>query len=103
MNIRIPKSFNIFGHTYTVEFDSQLDVDHDAVGTCSTRKHIIKLQPDSEAKPRLKSQIEQSYLHELVHVILRELMYNDLDNNEQFIDTFASALHQILTTSEYGK
>lgn len=94
--IRIPKSFQIFGKTYTVEYDNKLRRNIDAVGSCCPRQNKIVLEPD-----QIKQRLEHCFIHEAVHAILSELNEDELYHNEKFVDTFAAALHQVLQTSVY--
>ncbi len=102
LKIKIPISFNIFNQTYKVLKSENIGRKHDAVGMADTRNQEVIIQSNENGFMRKESQIEQAYLHEVFHVILRELNYSDLDENEQFVDNIASALHQILTTSKYS-
>jgi len=63
-------------------------------------KNRIVIQCNKALK-RPVTRMEQCYLHEVVHIIFSELNYTKESDNEQMIDQVASALHQVLTTSEY--
>ena len=99
--MRIPKRFKLFGTTISVAFAEQLNMDDSAKGIASFRREKISIQPSSNCWPRSKASIEQTYCHEIVHHILNALSEDELCANEKFVDTFASALHQVLTTAEY--
>jgi len=99
--MRIPKRFKIFGKTVEVIYDEQLRLKDDASGTASFRRNVVTLQPSSSHWPLAHESIEQTYFHEVTHIILRAICEPDLCDNEKFVDTFASALHQVLTTAEY--
>lgn len=88
----IPKSFQIMGHTVAVKVTNRLDSDR--VGEFDAREGIIRIRPQSE------SMQDQTYFHELVHCILTHLSYDDLNNNEQFVDLFAQCLYQIQKTGK---
>jgi hypothetical protein len=99
--MRIPKRFKLFGATVEVAFVEQLNMDNSAKGMASFRREAIFIQPSAACWPRSKVSIEQTYCHEIVHHILNALSEDELGANEKFVDTFASALHQVLTTAEY--
>ncbi len=103
--MRIPDRFKIFGQTITVEWDKQLTNEEDAVGQAVYRRNAIKLQPSTEGKPLSDDQIEQSYLHEVLHFVFNKLNYKigdiKLSGDERLIDLLAHALHQVLTSAEY--
>lgn len=44
---------------------------------------------------------EQTFLHEVVHHILNSMGEATLRQNEQFVDVFATFLHQYMKTSVY--
>lgn len=91
----IPKKFNIFGETYTVKQLVKIDKDN-SWGEHDPVKNTIKI-----LKSLNEQQKEQTFYHEVLHVILYNLGYEELDNDEIFIDRISKALHQILTTSIY--
>lgn len=90
----IPKQFTIFGETYRVK--QVLKVNKDGRwGEHDPAKNTIKIKKDLN-----EDQKEQTYYHELVHAILTNLSYTDLNEDEDFVDRFAKAMHQILKTSK---
>lgn len=97
--MRIPKKFKVYGHTITVKMDNDLPLNHGAVGRAHSTQHIIQLIPTSKARP--KSEVEQTYLHEVLHVCLDKIGYGEASSDEQFVDNLAAILHQVFTTSEY--
>lgn len=101
MDIRIPKQFKIFGQTYKIKLDKKLTAKDDHIGQTQSRFNLIIIQPNCEGVPRKQSQIEQVYLHEVVHVVFGQLSEYALRDNEALVDRVASAFHQILTTSKY--
>lgn len=99
--MKIPKRFKLFGHTIEVVQDHSLRFRENCNGEARYRTRTIMLSPSAPNYPRIQSDIEHTFLHELTHWILHELNEIDLRNNEKFVDTFAGLLHQALTTSEY--
>lgn len=68
MIIKIPKKIRILTHTYTIRFASK---DLISYGSSGLTKHLhqeILLEPH-----HAKSEIDQTFLHELIHVIERHL------------------------------
>lgn len=94
MEIKIPKTFKIFGLTFKVTQPHKID-NKDNWGECSISKKSIKVKRSLN-----QEQKEITYLHELTHAILDCLEYNDLSHNEEFVERFSKALHQALKTSE---
>ena len=90
----IPKTFQIFGETYKIKQVLKVNKDgrwgeHDPNG------NIIRIKKDLN-----EEQKEQAYYHEMIHAILTNLSYDKLNTDEEFVDRFAKALHQILKTSK---
>lgn len=90
----IPREFQIFGETYKVK--QLLKIHKDGRwGEHQPTGNIIKIKKDLNTEQK-----EQVYLHEIVHCILTNLSYTELNDNEEFVDRFAKALHQIIKTSK---
>lgn len=99
--MKIPKKFKIHGQTIEVKFDDKLFSAQDVLGVALLRKNLIKIQDNNTGFKRPKTQIEQTFLHELVHMILEANHYRELNDDEKFVEQFSTCLHQVLTTMEY--
>ena len=93
--MRIPRSFQVMGLTYQVKLipreswkieDAWAYVDFDT-------RVISVMKRDKDAT-------EQSFLHEVIHVVFSSLGHNKLSKDERLVDTCASVLHQILTSAK---
>lgn len=88
----LPRKFTILHRTYKVSRVNKVDED-DSYGEFDYASCTIKikkgLSPDDEY---------QTFLHEVVHAILSELSYDNLNNDERFVDVFSKALYQIIKT-----
>lgn len=100
--LNVPLRFKLFGETIDVVWDNELNNRDNANGMSNYRYSRIELQPNTKAIFRSKEQVEQSYLHEVVHFILAAIQEEKLRTDEKFVELFSKALHQVLTTSEYG-
>jgi Zn-dependent peptidase ImmA (M78 family) len=96
--MKIPKKFKLFGQEIKVVFDNELQLKEDHVGLANYRKNLIILDNNVT---REQSQIEQTFLHELIHFICEELGENELQKNEKLVDLIANLLHQAFETMEY--
>lgn len=94
--LKIPKSFNLFGELHKIKLVKLIDKGK-SLGEWNPDNNTIKLSTQG----RSVDSIEQTYCHEIVHAILDHLSYEHLSNDEKFVDTFSKALHQILKTSKY--
>ena len=97
----IPRRLKLLGRTITVEYDPMLDGRDGTVSEARYTSDSIALQPNTDTFRRPQTQLEQVFLHELVHYILNEMNEYDLRSNEKFVDVFAGLLHQALTTMEF--
>jgi hypothetical protein len=91
----IPKEFKIFGETYKVKQLAKIDK-LGSWGEHNPNKNVIKI-----LKSLNDEQKQQTFYHEILHVILYNLKYDELNEDEVFIDRLSKALHQIITTSKY--
>jgi len=97
---RIPKKFNVMGHTMTVNIipDTEwlvLGLDDAHVGYFEEATLKVYIRGD-----RAESAMEQIFWHEALHCILH-FMGHPLNNDETFVDVMSGVFHQILITSEY--
>lgn len=90
----IPRTFNLFGYTFKVKSPWKVDKE-DNWGEASIKNRWVKVKRGLNQEQR-----EITYLHEMTHIILDCLEYNDLSDDEDFVERFSKALHQVLTTSK---
>ena len=92
---KVPKRFRLMGRTITVQRISKAKWQHaDAVAYFDPERMLVCLC--SGYPPDV---LEQAFWHEATHAILY-VMNHDLYTNEQFVDTFAGLVHQIIRSSE---
>jgi len=100
--ILIPAEFDIFAKTYKIKMYENLVLARNAEGRTRFRTCQINLQKMTGSDyPRLE--VERVYLHELAHVILHEIGRADLGEDEQFIELFSNAFHQVLSSGRGGE
>jgi hypothetical protein len=90
----IPKQFYLFAEKHTVRKVKKIDRQGSEGEFCPDKNKIKILS----SLP--KERQEQRYCHELIHCMLDHLGYDELSNNERFVDRMGKCLHQILSTSE---
>lgn len=107
--MKIPASLKLMGQTIDVVFDDSIYRNQDYEGYASYRSNKIVLQTDGKQVALKPSQIEQTFLHELVHHIsyhagaaVNHELKKSLHQNEEFVDLFSHLLHQALTSMEYA-
>lgn len=96
--MKIPKEFQICGHTVTVEFTDNLVDETECVGRALIKENKIILQRDNR---RTRSQIEATFCHEALHFILCVSGYEDERRNEKFVEIVSNLLHQVFSTAVY--
>lgn len=98
--VPIPRQFSLMGQTIIVEYSDELVSKKDVYGSTEYLENKIVLQPRVAGCDIPLSQIEQSFLHELVHWIFRILKRDDLQN-EALVEQVSGLLHQMFKTAEY--
>lgn len=98
--MKIPKKITLLNSTYTVEIKHDLLDDQGAIGLLNPLKGKILIQPNSRNSPIIQNEIEQTFLHELVHAILYKMEKLELYKDEAFVNQFASLLHQAYLTQK---
>ncbi len=90
--MRIPKKIKIGAHKYDVYFDiDPTNDDDDCYGNTSFKKLKIGINPSYAV-----SQQEETFFHEVMHVIYNQLGYDKEDNHEQKIQSIAHHLYLFL-------
>ena len=98
--ITIPKRFSILGYTVTGEPTTKLRLANGAVGMADYDHLRILLQENTIEYPRIRANVEQTYLHEVLHWIFHCAHRYDLGEDEDLIDVLAGLLHQVLVTGK---
>ena len=93
--MKIPKSFHLMGHSYTVRIVPVRDwKDPEAVGLFDNSVRTILILKADQAT------MQQVFLHEVEHAILLAMGRDELYKDESFVDLHAAMFHQILTSME---
>lgn len=96
----IPSSFEVLGHTVTVEHKSLVDFGDNYGSSEFIRTKIEVSQNDKRGAIPISAQ-EHTFYHELVHTILEAMGEKELNDNEKFVDTFGGLLHQFMRTAKF--
>ena len=94
--MKIPKSFKLFAHKIEVKFEDDLYKNHDLWGEARYRRKEIAI--DSNIDQGYK---EQTFLHELIHMIFDFMEERELSKNEKIVNNMAELLYQVIETMEY--
>lgn len=92
MEIKVPKEIKLLTHTYKISFDKK---ELDSTGTCGLTKHLYqKIYLDKQSLP--PSELNQVFLHELIHVIERHFCVRLEDAD---VERLSQGLAEILFNS----
>jgi hypothetical protein len=107
----IPSEFEIFGKTIKVELIKDLITMHGELGEARPDECEIRLQPPGEVldvtkKPpevlKIPNDIaEETFWHEVVHLVLYSVGEEELYENEKFVTLLSSGIYQVLKTSKF--
>ena len=99
--MKIPKRVKLFGSTINIIFDDKTCESNSGYGSAIFKEDIIYLRKNAHGNGIKETEIECTYLHEIIHFILNKNGYNKLCDDEDFVSRLARSLHQVLTTQEY--
>jgi len=96
--VKIPTSFKLLGHKYTVAYDPGLLDREGCSGLAVYQTHQILLAPPNAN--RCIERVCQTFWHEVAHHMMERMGCDDLRADEKFIDMLSSLLHQVIVTAE---
>jgi len=93
---KIPKTFQLHGLTIKVRFDDLHLSRVDRIGESDYDKNELVLMSAHEGLS--STMVEQTFFHELTHMILDCMGEHKLSGNEKFVHNFSCLLHQFFVT-----
>lgn len=93
-------NLRIMNKDIAVVLDESLNWKEDAVGLSQYRFNRISLQPNINGTTRQKQDLDNTILHEIVHVMLDCLGKTELRSNEEFVESFSNLMHQVLRDND---
>ena len=94
----IPGSFELLGHTITVEWVEDLNWKSDARGEACYRENKIRIQRRTIDSPYSEDVILSTFYHELVHFIFLYAEKSELKDDEKLVNLVANLFMQFLKT-----
>ena len=92
--MKIPQKIKVAGHYYKVIFDDkQLSKEHIVGRINNDFKEIQLCKHYNSKRARAKSEIEETFFHEILHAIDRH--YNNGSLSEKAVDSLANGLYQV--------
>jgi len=97
----IPKKFSLGGVEWTVLYDDEIDLYGDN-GQCHSDHNVIKLASKTSNVSLSEKAIEENFIHELLHAILKSfdlsIDFSKKEEEERFVKLITPRLHQALVT-----
>ena len=94
-NMKIPKKIKVAGHIYKIKWDNKRLSDDGYVGESDHHLDMIYLcRYFKREQPRTDSEIEETFIHEILHAI--DVNYNNHALSEKEVTRLAVGLHQVL-------
>ena len=92
------KEFMLGAVKWTILMDNNEMADVNALGMTYPNEAVVRLADFHKGKSIPKDLVEQTLYHEVVHAILGTMGYNELFEDEEFVQGFSLLLHQFETT-----
>lgn len=93
-SILIPEKFKLNGKVINVVIDDEYCTKEKCLGEADFEERLITLCRKNAGKSVTKRDREQTFFHELVHMILDSMGKDRLKYDEDFVDLFATRLHE---------
>ena len=99
--ITIPTEFKLNGKKITVEFDDEYCEAKGYLGEADFDLRLITLTSKDGSKNLPKSEIDKTFYHELMHLILDAANRHQLKYNEDFVDAVGLLLYEFERTKKF--
>lgn len=99
--INIPTEFKLNGKKITVEFDDDYCEGEGYLGEADFDLKLITLTSKEGNKKLPKSEIDKTFYHELMHLILDAANRHQLKYNEDFVDAVGLLLYEFERTKKF--
>jgi len=99
-NNKLPKSFAVGAQTINVVINNAL-AHENILGQCDSVKNLIEISEVFRGEALVADQIEDSFYHELTHLLFEKVGRLDLSSDEGLVINFSLVLHQALKSLAY--
>lgn len=99
-SIIIPERFRLNGKIIRVIIDNEWCVENECSGEADFTQKIITLANRMYNINLRKKEREQTFYHELVHMILDSMERHNLKYNEDFVEEFGRRLYEFEKTKQ---
>lgn len=94
--MKIPKTIQLLGVDVKVIIDNDFCDKHQVLGHANYDFLEIKLSDHYHDKKLPQDKIDENFIHELLHLILEKLGYEELRKDERFINGLSSTILQVI-------
>jgi len=94
--MKIPNEVPMFGQEIKVVWDKTLVDDTHNYGMANFNNNTIRIQPNTSSIVRKDSEIEYSFIHEVIHHMFHQLSYDKLRDDEELVERLSRLLQQVL-------
>ena len=92
--MRIPDKIKVAGHDYKVFYDDKYLNKRELFGQCDFISQKIRLCKKVKKQARAKSDINRTFIHEILHAV--DGHYNNHALTEKEVDRLSNGLYQVL-------
>lgn len=97
MEFKIPEKYSVGGQEIEVRF---VDDGGSYLGCIDVPFGVMKIAKNSDDRPQSETSVLNTFMHELVHSILKTMGEEELNANEKFVNCFAGFLTEAIKTME---
>lgn len=98
---KVPISFELFGNTYWVVYDTIKTNSDSVFGEVDYISNTITITNKLHGRDITPDMQYNVFLHEVTHLILERMGETKLASNEKLVELFSNCLHQVLNTAKY--
>jgi len=94
--MKIPDKIEIMGSIIKTVYNQQILEEFKLIAQYNSNFNEIRLRKKYEYRDLSEDCLFESYIHELIHAMLRKLGYIELAEDEKFVEGFSNLLIQVL-------
>lgn len=92
------KSFKLGAVNWDIEINDKKTAGAEALGLCSYIEARIYIAENARGKVVNKEVQEQTLYHEVIHAMLDAIGYDEIGEDEKFVNSMGTLLHQFVRT-----
>ena len=96
MKIKIPQKIEVLGSTIDIVWDNDYCERSNLLGEADNNHNRILLKEKHENILIKDDALEETFIHELVHLVFRKIGRKDLYDDETLVESLSNTLHQVI-------